>query len=48
MKSARYKINGFELLTVPVLQDNFVFLISHAGQAVLIDAGEANPVFQSL
>jgi len=48
MKLTRYKINGFDVLAVPVLDDNFVFLISRDGKAVLIDAGEAKPIFQTL
>jgi len=36
------------VLTVPVLYDNFVYLVCHNGEAVLIDAGEAKPVFKTL
>lgn len=41
----------YELLAVTVLSrsyNNFVFLLCHNGQAVLIDAGEAAPVFEVL
>jgi hydroxyacylglutathione hydrolase len=48
MKTTRYPLGDYELLAVPVLRDNFVYVISRAGQAVLIDAGEAGPVFQTL
>ena len=48
MKLARYKINDFEVLAVPVLDDNFVYLVIRDGKAVLIDAGEAKSVFQTL
>jgi len=37
-----------EVLVVPVLRDNFAYLVCRAGEAVLIDAGEANPVFQAV
>jgi len=36
------------ILAVPVLSDNFVYLICRAGQAVLIDAGDAAPVRKAL
>jgi hydroxyacylglutathione hydrolase len=36
------------VLAVPVLHDNFVYLVCRGTGAVLIDAGEANPVFQVL
>jgi hydroxyacylglutathione hydrolase len=36
------------VLAVPVLYDNFVYLVCRAGRAVLIDAGEAGPVFTVL
>ena len=48
MKTTRFKIRDFEVLAVPVLHDNFVYLVCHADDAVLIDAGEAKPVFQAL
>jgi hydroxyacylglutathione hydrolase len=37
---------GFRLRAVPVLQDNFVYLLEREGQAVLIDAGAAEPVVE--
>lgn len=48
MKMSRYTYGAYEVLAVPVLSDNFVYLVCRAGQAVLIDAGEAKPVFQAL
>lgn len=39
---------GYELLAVPVLHDNFVYLVCRNGRAVLIDAGEAGPVIKTL
>jgi hydroxyacylglutathione hydrolase len=48
MKMSRFQFGDYELLAVPVLQDNFVYLVARAGQAVLIDAGEATPVFKTL
>lgn len=44
----RFECAGSEVLAVPVLRDNFVYLVCRDGQAVLIDAGEANPVFKVL
>ena len=48
MQISRFQIGDFEVLAVPVLQDNFVYLVCRAGEAVLIDAGEAKPVFQAV
>ncbi len=48
MKVARFQFGDYEVLAVPVLHDNFVYLIGRDGQAVLIDAGEAEPVFETL
>ena len=48
MQTTRFKTGEYEVLAVPVLHDNFVFLVCHAGQAVLVDAGEAKPIFQTL
>lgn len=48
MKNTCFQIGDFKLLAVPVLYDNFVYLICCDGQAVLIDAGEAKPVFKAL
>ncbi len=48
MKTTRFKFREHGLLAVPVLHDNFVFLVCRNGQAVLVDAGEAKPVFQAL
>lgn len=36
------------MLAVPVLFDNFVYLVCREGRAVLVDAGEAKPVFKTL
>jgi hydroxyacylglutathione hydrolase len=41
-------MGDYEMLAVPVLSDNFVYLVCREGEAVLIDAGEAKPVFQAL
>ncbi|VGO22537.1 MBL fold metallo-hydrolase [Pontiella sulfatireligans] len=48
MKTTRFKVGDYAVLAVPVLSDNFVYLVCRAGQAVLIDAGEAKPVFRAL
>lgn len=48
MKTTRFQIGDYEVLPVPVLHDNFVYLVRRGGEAVLIDAGEAKPVFKSL
>jgi hydroxyacylglutathione hydrolase len=48
MKISRFQFGGYEVLGVPVLHDNFVYLVCREGQAVMIDAGEAKPVFQTL
>lgn len=41
-------MGDYEVLAVPVLRDNWVYLVCRDGEAVLIDAGEAQPVFQAL
>lgn len=48
MKITRFEFGGYEVLAVPVLYDNFVFLVCSEGRAVLIDAGEAKPVLRTL
>ena len=48
MNLTRFKFGTFEVLAVPVLGDNFVYLVCRDGEAVLIDAGESKPVFQTL
>ncbi len=48
MNLTRFRILDFEVLAVPVLHDNFVYLVCRDGKAVLIDAGEAKPVFKTL
>jgi hydroxyacylglutathione hydrolase len=48
MKTMRFQFGEYEVLAVPVLHDNFVYLIGRDGKAVLIDAGEAKPVFKIL
>ncbi len=44
MKPVRIQRGPFQIIAIPVLSDNFVYLICRDGQAVLIDAGEAPPV----
>ena len=41
-------MGDFEVLAVPVLGDNFVYLVCRDGEAILIDAGEAKPIFRAL
>jgi hydroxyacylglutathione hydrolase len=48
MQVTRFEFGSHEVLAVPVLHDNFVYLVCRNGAAVLIDAGEANPVFRAL
>ena len=48
MDLARFQFGEYEVLAVPVLHDNFVYLVCRDGQAVLIDAGEAKPIFRVL
>ena len=48
MRVARFQFGEYEVLAVPVLHDNFVYLMGREGKAVLIDAGEATPVFKTL
>lgn len=48
MNISRFLFGGHEVLAVPVLHDNFVYLVCHNEEAVLIDAGEAKPVFKIL
>lgn len=48
MKTTRFQFDGYVVLAVPVLYDNFVYLVCREGKAVLIDAGEAKPVFRVL
>lgn len=48
MNISRFEFGEYEVLALPVLVDNFVYLVCRAGQAALIDAGEASPVFQTL
>ncbi|NNJ70230.1 MAG: MBL fold metallo-hydrolase [Kiritimatiellales bacterium] len=48
MKTTRFKTGDYEVLAVSVLYDNFIYLVCRDGQAVLIDAGEAKPIFQTL
>jgi hydroxyacylglutathione hydrolase len=45
---SRFQSGDFEVLAVPVLYDNFVYLVCRDGKAVLIDAGEAKPVLKIL
>jgi hydroxyacylglutathione hydrolase len=46
MNLTRLEFGGYEVLAVPVLYDNFVYLVCKDGLAVLIDAGEAKPVLR--
>ena len=48
MKVARFQFESHEVLAVPVLRDNFVYLVCRDGEAILIDAGEAKPIFRAL
>ena len=48
MNLTRFGFGAFEVLAVPVLDDNLVYLVCRDGEAVLIDAGEAKPVFRAL
>ncbi len=48
MNLTRFSFDDFEVLAVPVLRDNFVYLVCRDGEAVLIDAGEAKPIFRAL
>ncbi len=48
MKTTQFSFGEHEVLAVPVLHDNFVFFVCRNGQAVLIDAGDAKPIFQTL
>jgi len=48
MKVVRFNMGEYEVLAVPVLHDNFDYLVGREGRAVLIDAGEAPPIFNTL
>jgi len=48
MNMTRFQIGDYDVLAVPALRDNFVYLVCRSGDAVLIDAGEAKPIFQML
>ena len=48
MKTIRFQIKEYEIFAVPVLSDNFDYLACRGGAAVLIDAGDAKPIFQAL
>jgi hydroxyacylglutathione hydrolase len=48
MNVSRFQLGDIEVLVVPVLIDNFVYLVCRDDEAVLIDAGEANPIFNAL
>ena len=48
MKIHRFQFGEYEVLAVPVLSDNFDYLVCRDGQAVLIDTGEAKPIFKAL
>lgn len=44
----RHRVGDYEIVALPVLADNFSYLISTAGKAILIDAGEAEPILTFL
>ena len=44
----RQRVGDYEIIALPVLTDNFSYLITTAGKAILIDAGEAEPVLAFL
>jgi hydroxyacylglutathione hydrolase len=48
MKIQRIQRTPFEILAVPVLSDNFVYLVCRNRAAILIDAGEAGPIRKAL
>ena len=48
MDLSRFQFSNYQVLAVPVLFDNFAYLICREGRAILIDAGEAKPVFSVL
>jgi hydroxyacylglutathione hydrolase len=48
MDIAKFRFGEYDVLALPVLHDNFVYLVCRDGKAVLIDAGEAKPVFKTL
>lgn len=49
MKTATIQQNDqFRVIAIPVLSDNFVYLVCHDQNAILIDAGEATPVLKIL
>lgn len=48
MKLYRFEHGPIQILAVPVLNDNFDYLICRAGRALLIDAGAAAPVRRAL
>ncbi len=48
MQTTRFLFGEIEVLAVPVLRDNFAYLVCRGDAAVLVDAGEAKPVFQAL
>lgn len=48
MIPVRIRRGPIDLLVVPVLQDNFVYLVCRGDQAVLVDAGEGGPVLHEL
>ena len=39
---------GFQVLAVPVLEDNFAFILHRDGVAAVVDPGEAGPVVREL
>ncbi len=48
MDTVRFQMGEHAVLAVPVLQDNFDYLVCRDGEAVLIDAGAAGPVMAVL
>lgn len=48
MKTSRFKKDALEIIAVPVLSDNFVYLVCRGSRALLVDAGDAPPVKREL
>ena len=48
MKTTRFQFGPFEALAIPVLVGTFAHCVCRGGQAILVDAGEAGPVFRVL
>jgi len=44
----RFSGNSMEILIIPALTDNYIYLLADAGEAVVVDPGDAAPVQQQL